>query len=164
VSILSSQVTFRFSDTFRFYLEKRLGKKAEDSRFWSPQPARARSSKPQISALEDFDSDEEEKSVVSQKSKRGSSRMGSVKPTRTTARKSAESTPLFIEDDEDESQVKIEDSSNSDSDGPTQTLKSTAPSTKRSTRQTGGRKAAITSDDDSDDGFTFKGFRGKARR
>ncbi|KAF5369487.1 hypothetical protein D9758_002759 [Tetrapyrgos nigripes] len=148
---------FIIRSKFRSGKGKDKGKKANEARFSSPEPEADQSGNSQASAFQGFDSDKEERS------KRGNSRAGSAQPTRGAARKPAKTMALFIEDDEDESQMKSE-VLDSDLDEVTQTLKSTAPPTKRPTGRTGRKPAVIDIDDDSDDDFTFKGFKGRARR
>ncbi|KAK7469293.1 hypothetical protein VKT23_003777 [Stygiomarasmius scandens] len=142
--------------------------KIKDSSSQSLPPTQAsRPLRSQALVVADSDSEDSEPAGTL-KSRRAASkagsRAGSAKPTRAPAKKSAKSAKsmsLFLEDDEDESQLKNDSDSD---DGPSQTLKSTAASSKPATRKGASRKAAIVVEDDSDDDFTFKGFKGKSRR
>ncbi|KAK7027349.1 hypothetical protein VNI00_015312 [Paramarasmius palmivorus] len=107
-----------------------------------------------------IDSEEEEeppKRGGRGKGKASSSRGNSV--TRTTGKKTS-ARPLFLDSDDEMSQVKEEDE-----EAPVETLESAPPPTKTTARTSRtSKKPPVIVDDDSDDDAVFKGFKGKGRR
>ncbi|RDB24208.1 Nibrin [Hypsizygus marmoreus] len=130
--------------------------------------------KSQAAVVNDSDSDESE--IVPRKGRaKPASSAGSAVPTKRTSRStksSAKSQPLFVDSDEENSDVRMQNDDIPEDSDEEQTLRSTAPTntrsrgTQRTTRApTRAKKAApILVDDDSDDGAVFKGFKAKQRR
>ncbi|THV00834.1 hypothetical protein K435DRAFT_963801 [Dendrothele bispora CBS 962.96] len=133
----------------------------DKSRSQSLQPPQSTQSRPiRSQALAIHDSDSDGESLHSSKTKRPAYRTDSAKPSRATT-KSVKSMPLFLEDEDDDFQTK--NVADSDSEGPSQTLRSSGPSAEPATRRGTKRKATVV-EDESDDDFAFKGFKRRSRR